>query len=201
VRAGLRRGELVALRWGDVQFGADEDDPNRYIYVQRNYVQGAFTTPKSKKPRRVDLSRELRKTLLELRDKRLLSAFQEGMASIADHLVFPSQTGDIVLDPDNLVHYYFLPALEKAGLRKIRFHDSAAHLRLATDSGRRLSDLCERADGAQQHPGHRRCVRPSNPGRKYRLGGRPGPENKSATKRNPGATGARPCERGTAVSY
>jgi len=28
-----------------------------------------------------------------------------------------------VLDPDNLIDYYFLPALEKAGLRKIRFHD------------------------------------------------------------------------------
>ena len=28
-----------------------------------------------------------------------------------------------MLDPDNLVHYYFLPALERAGLRKIRFHD------------------------------------------------------------------------------
>jgi integrase len=123
VRGGLRRGELVALRWGDIQFGTSEEDPNRYIYVQRNYVQGAFTTPKSKKPRRVDLSRELRKTLLELRDKRLLDAFLEGESSIADELVFPSQTGDTVLDPDNLVHYYFLPALEKAGLRKIRFHD------------------------------------------------------------------------------
>src|SRR5215469_12224734 len=31
VRAGLRRGELVALQWGDIEFGKGEDDPNRYI--------------------------------------------------------------------------------------------------------------------------------------------------------------------------
>jgi hypothetical protein len=28
-----------------------------------------------------------------------------------------------VLDPDNLVKRYFLPAIEHAGLRRIRFHD------------------------------------------------------------------------------
>jgi integrase len=39
VRAGLRLGELVALRWGDVQFGESEDDLNRFIFVQHNYVQ------------------------------------------------------------------------------------------------------------------------------------------------------------------
>ena len=28
-----------------------------------------------------------------------------------------------VLNPSNLIHYHFLPAIEKAGLRRIRFHD------------------------------------------------------------------------------
>lgn len=69
------KGELLAVKWGDIQFGISEDDPNRYILVQQNYVHGSFTTPKSKKSRRVDLSRELRKVLLELRDKRMLEAF------------------------------------------------------------------------------------------------------------------------------
>jgi integrase len=122
LRAGLRRGELVALKWGDIQFGADEKDPNRYILVQRNYVQGRFTSPKSKKSRRVDLSLQLRQALLELRDARLVSAYADGVSSITDQLIFPSKAGT-VLHPDNLVHYYFEPALTAAGLRKFRFHD------------------------------------------------------------------------------
>ncbi len=122
LRAGLRRGEVIALQWGDIQFGASESDPNRYILVQHNYVNRQFTTPKSKKNRRVDLSRQLRRSLLELRDQKLLKAFSEGKAAIADILVFPSPHG-AVLDPDNLIKRYFLPAIEHAGLRRFRFHD------------------------------------------------------------------------------
>ena len=115
-------GELIAVISGDIQFGTLEDDPNRYILVQRNFVRGEFTTPKSKRSRRVDLSRELRRTLMELRDKRMLEALMAGRASIADDLVFPSKAGT-VLDPSNLFHYHFLPYLELAGLRRFRFHD------------------------------------------------------------------------------
>jgi hypothetical protein len=31
LRAGLRKGELLAVRWGDIQFGIGDNDPNRYI--------------------------------------------------------------------------------------------------------------------------------------------------------------------------
>jgi integrase len=120
--AGLRRGELIALKWGDIQFGESEADANRYILVQRNYTHGAFTTPKSNKSRRVDLSRQLRRALQELRDKRLLETFLKGRTSTAEDLVFPSKTGT-VLDPANMIHCYFTPAVETAGLRHIRFHD------------------------------------------------------------------------------
>jgi integrase len=122
LRAGLRRGELIALKWGDIQFGESEEDKNRYILVQRNHARGEFTTPKSNKSRRVDLSRQLRRTLADLRDKRLLEAFLVGQTSVADDLLFPSKTGG-VLDPANLIHYYFTPSVEAAGLRHIRFHD------------------------------------------------------------------------------
>jgi integrase len=122
LRAGLRKGELIALKWGDIQFGDNAEDRNRYVLVQRNYSHGKFTTPKSKKSRRVDLSRELRTALWELWDKRMLDAFVNGKAGVGDDLVFPSSTGT-VLDPDNLVHYRFQPCLEHAGLRRFRFHD------------------------------------------------------------------------------
>jgi integrase len=122
LRAGLRRGELVALKWGDIEFGANEDDDNRYILVQRNYVRGHFTTPKSRKSRRVDMSRQLRGTLMALRQGREVEAMKAGKPSILDDFVFPSEVGS-VMNPDNIYHRYFLPSLEKAKLRRFRLHD------------------------------------------------------------------------------
>jgi len=122
LRAGLRRGELIALKWGDIQFGDSERDSNRYILVQRSHYMGAFTTTKNKKSRRVDLSRQLRVALIELRDQRLLAAFQGGKTSISDELVFPSHAGTPI-KPDNIAVRYMQPALERAGLRHFRFHD------------------------------------------------------------------------------
>ena len=72
------------------------------------------------------MSRELRRVLIELRDKRLLEAFLRGKNDISEELVFPSPEGSI-LDPDNLYHRYFQPVLSKAGLRKIRLHDLRQH--------------------------------------------------------------------------
>ncbi len=43
---GLRKGELVALRWADVDWLAER------IRVRRNYVRGEFGTPKSKRSTR-----------------------------------------------------------------------------------------------------------------------------------------------------
>ena len=121
VRAGLRRGELVALRWGDLEFGAGERDTNRFILVQHNYVRRQHTTTKSGKSRRVDMSRELRRALRTLWEARVESRNQEGIADISQDLVFPSSNGSI-LDPDNLYHRYFVPVLKRAKIRKIRLH-------------------------------------------------------------------------------
>ena len=125
VRAGLREGELAGLGWGDIQFGESEDELDRYILVQRNYDQrwsGRMLTPKNKKSRRIDMSRQLRRVLLELRDQRLVKAFAEGKAEISDELVFPSEAGTPI-EMNNFCQRIFKPLLASAGIRKIRFHD------------------------------------------------------------------------------
>ena len=44
--SGLRKGELVALRWEDVDWAAAR------IRVRQNYVRGRFGTPKSRRSTR-----------------------------------------------------------------------------------------------------------------------------------------------------
>jgi integrase len=125
VRTGLREGELAGLRWGDIQFGESQDDADRYLLVQRNYDRRwsqKMLTPKSKKSRRVDMSRELRRVLLELRDERLVKAFAEGKSDIAEELVFPSEAGTPI-EMNNFSERVFKPLLTQAGLRRVRFHD------------------------------------------------------------------------------
>ena len=122
IKAGLRRGELVALQWGDIEFGKDDNDDNRFILVKHNYVRREHTTTKSKKTRRVDMSRHLRSVLVKMRDARLRKAILQGKADISKELIFSSPDGRI-LDPDNFYHRHFLPVLKKSGIRKIRLHD------------------------------------------------------------------------------
>jgi len=122
LRAGLRRGELVALRFGDINFGTHEEPDSRFMLIQHNYVRREHTTTKSRKARRIDMSGELRRSLLEIRERRLRAGDLKRKSEITDELVFLGPDGGI-LDPDNLYHRYFLPVLAKAGIRKIRLHD------------------------------------------------------------------------------
>lgn len=121
LRAGLRLGELAALKWGDVNFGESESDPNRYILVQRNFVNGEFGTPKSGKSRRVDLSKQLRAVLMALRDEKALQAMLRGQMSIADELVFNADAGGPIVTR-NIGPRFMEPSLEAAGLRHFNFH-------------------------------------------------------------------------------
>jgi integrase len=115
VRTGMRLGELLALQWEDL------DLHGRLITVQRNYTHGKLSTPKSGESRRVDMSLELCQTLRDLRTERQLEATANGWEKVPVW-VFCNENGEL-LDPDNLRHRVFYYLLDKAKLRKIRFHD------------------------------------------------------------------------------
>lgn len=82
---GLRRGELIALRWRDV------DWPSGRARVRRSHVRGEYVSPKSKRgSRSVPLADELAG---ELERHYRESAFQED-----DDLVFAHPATERPLD-------------------------------------------------------------------------------------------------------
>ena len=108
ILTGLRQGELLGLKWTDV------DWYNRQIYVQRSFTSGRFNQPKTKYSRRkVDIPGVL---VSELKRWKLLSPKGEL------DLVFPNLSGNPEMAA-NLLYRGFYPALRRAGLRQIRFHD------------------------------------------------------------------------------
>jgi integrase len=104
---GLRQGELVALRWRDVEFAG------AYIRVTSSYTQGQLTTPKSGKVRSVPMAPEVAHALARLGQSRQHVG--------EDDLVFERVPGSY-LDASALLRRY-KAALKRAGLRPLRFHD------------------------------------------------------------------------------
>jgi integrase len=108
VFTGLRQGELLGLKWGDIDWTASQ------ILVRRTYNHGRFFPPKSRASnRRVDMAPELVSQL-----KKWKLACPPGELG----LVFPSRIGT-PWDQSNMVNRGFYPALRRAGLPRIRFHD------------------------------------------------------------------------------
>ena len=105
---GLRRGELVALRWRDVDFAA------RRIRVTGSYAGGRLTTPKSGRVRSLPLAPDVAE-----RPRAARTTAQRWTGD--DDLVFPGVAGGY-LDASALARRY-KAALARASLRPLRFHD------------------------------------------------------------------------------
>jgi len=108
IMTGARLGEILGLRWSDVDF------EKKQIHIRRTFNHERFFTPKTKGSiRSIDLAPMM---VLELRKWKLVSGGNN------DKLVFPSEVGSPI-KPQNLTRRYFNPALKAAGLPVIRFHD------------------------------------------------------------------------------
>lgn len=106
---GMRQGELLALRWRDV------DWPARRVRVRRSFVRGEFGTPKSKRSSRsVPLADRLAGELDLLH--------QETLYRRDDDLVFAHPHTGKPIDRSKLVKR-FKAALRRGGVRAVRFHD------------------------------------------------------------------------------
>jgi integrase len=115
LRTGMRLGEMLALKWGDIDFKGG------FLEVRRAFVRGQIVTPKSGKIRRIDMSKQLMDTLKNLQVERKKETLNKGCKHIPDW-VFVNEVGQMV-DGDNLRRRVFYPALAKAGLRRVRIHD------------------------------------------------------------------------------
>jgi integrase len=106
---GLRQGELLGLRWRDVDF------PARKLRVVSPYVRGEFGDPKSEgSGRSVPMADRVAAALRALRGASYYSSDRD--------LVFCHPESGRPLDRSKLVRR-FKQALERAGVREITFHE------------------------------------------------------------------------------
>ena len=118
---GMGRGELLALRWQDVDFIYSQIYVNRSLHQLRNgsYI---FTQPKSEKSRRtIAMSSSLFLVLSEYRKVKETEALLLGQAVNETDLVFCNS--DKPFRP-NTVTYAWERIAAGAGVKVIRLHDA-----------------------------------------------------------------------------
>jgi integrase len=110
VYTGLRLGELLGLKWKDVDVRAG------VVHVRRQWTRlGEYAPPKTKKAEReVPLPHDVRQLLAQLR---LSSQFSDD-----DDPVFASRNGK-PLGHRNVTRRGFEAATKKAGIEDVTFHD------------------------------------------------------------------------------
>lgn len=107
VFSGARQGELLGLKWSDMEY------KNNQIHIQQTFnYQTFFDTKTETSNRRVDLGpmmiAQLKKWQLACPPNTL-------------NLMFPNESGQ-PMNYSNMVQRYYMPALKKAKIKRIKFH-------------------------------------------------------------------------------
>lgn len=132
---GLRQGELVALRWRDV------DWPAGLIRVRRNYTRGQFGIPKSRRSvRAVPMAKRVA--------AELETHFRSSLQAHDDDLVFGHPSTGHPYDASRM-RKRFHEALGRASVRQVRFHD------LRHSFGTRMAAAGAPLRAIQEWMGHR----------------------------------------------
>jgi integrase len=117
---GARIGELLGLRWSDLDFDAGT------LRIERTRSAAktgpTFGSPKGGRARTVHLTPMAVESLRSHRTRQSAERLAAVVWEDAD-LIFPTRTGGVVR-PSTLTDDHFKPLLERAGLpRSVRFHD------------------------------------------------------------------------------
>lgn len=121
ITSAMREGELLALRWQDV----DLDAAAVQVRVSQRKMRGRFVVnaPKTARgKRKVALTAIAVAALRQHRARQIAARLAQGPVWQDNDLVFPNEIGER-LNAINVYRHQFLPLLKKAGLPLIRFHD------------------------------------------------------------------------------
>ncbi len=123
VYTGMRCGELLGLKWEDI------DLENRTIRVRRTLTRTengkklGLGEPKTKKSRRtVKLSARVVEVLKQHRARQAEEKLKSGVLYRDQNLVFAGENGGLI-NPSNLRRRSYMPLLKRANLPRITFHD------------------------------------------------------------------------------
>jgi len=134
LRTGMRLGELIALKPGDLDFNGG------FVEVRRSVVRGIEGTPKSGKVRRVDMSTDLKTVLKDYLTFRKKETLEKGWKKLPEWLFF-NEAGSLI-DVNHIRKRVFYKALEKAELRQIRIHDLRhTYATLRIQAGHNIADV------------------------------------------------------------
>jgi integrase len=122
IHTGLRQGELLGLKWGDVDLDRGTLQVRRTLSAAKG-GPAFFTTPKSNKGRSVRLTARAAQALRDHRKRQVEEQLKQGGRWQDTGLVFTSTVGT-PLNRHNVFGRSFKPLLDKAGLpHTVRFHD------------------------------------------------------------------------------